>query len=192
MHGYVVSTLVFLGLVTVTGAVMSAPTDTAKRIQIPVQGLDAERAPNVERALRALENEGKPHVKVLAEVEVDAEKGLLSVLITPGQSLRLEQVERALNATNVRIQSERFALGASRIVFEGEVGEGVLEKLKTALTTDLFASAELRLEEDPPRIVADVVPGEHPAMLDSAAKAARSVAPTLRIADVVWSRPRER
>ncbi|HVS18353.1 MAG TPA: hypothetical protein VMT18_07125 [Planctomycetota bacterium] len=192
MHGYVVSTLVFLGMVTVTSAVMSAPRDTSKRIEIPVQGLDAERGPNVERALRVLESEGKPHVKVLAEVEVDVEKGSLSLLVTPGQSLRLKQVERALNATNVRIQGDRFALGASRIVFEGEVGEDVLEKLKTALTTDLFASAEVRREEDPPRLVADVVPGEDPAMLDSAAKAARSVSPKLRIADVVWSRPKAR
>lgn len=193
MHAYVLTTLAFLGLVTSTSAVVRAPTNDAKRIEIPLQGLDAERAPTLERALRALESEGEPpHEKLLAEVAVDAEKGVLELVVAPGQSLRLAQVQRALNASSVRIKGERFALGEATLVFDGELGEGGIEKLQRALTTELFAEAEVRQERDPERLVAHVKPGDEPPTFDSAAKAARGVAPGLRIADVVWTRAKER
>lgn len=193
MHLYVLSTLAFLGLVTTTSLVMAEVSEGTPPLAVPVQGLDAERAPTIERGLRALESEGEPpHVKLLSEVAVDIEAGTLALVIAPGQTLHLKQVERVLSASEVRLKGDRFALGASTLVYEGNVGEGAAEKLRSALTSDLFAEAEVRRAEDPARLVAKVTPGEDPATYDSAAKAGRSVAATLRLADVVWTRPKER
>ena len=193
MQTHVLTTLLFLGVVTATGALFSDAATDAERVQIPVLGLDAESAPAIERALRALESEvGPPHVKVLAEVAVDAQRGWLALEIAPGGTLRLEQVERCLNATFARVQRDKLALGEARLLFEGAAPDDAPEKLQRALTGDLFAQAQVRFEGEPRRLVADVRPGEMPATLDAAERAAQRVAPGLKLADAIWSRPRAR
>jgi len=193
MHIYVLSTLAFLGLVTTTSVVMAEVSETTARIVVPVQGLDAERAPTLERTLKALESEGEPpHEKLLTEVEVDVEAGTLTLVLAPGRTLHLKQVQRALGASEVRLRGDRFAVGPSTLVYEGSAGDDAAEKLRTALTSDLFATAEVSRAEDPERLLAVVAPGEGPATYDSAANAGRSVAPTLRLTDIVWTRPKER
>jgi hypothetical protein len=192
MHAHVLTTLLFLGLVTATGAVFS-DTQAPGRVQIPVEGLDAERAPTIERALRALESEGEPpHEKVLAEVSIDVDKGVLTLEIAAGQSLRLKQVERSFHATGVRIQGERFDLGESVLWFDGDAPEDAPEKLQRALTNDLFATAEVRFEGEPKRLVARVRPGDKPATLHSTEKAAQTIVPGLKLADATWSRAKGR
>ena len=190
MHAHVLTTLLFLGAVTATGAVFSE-VETQGRVLVPVQGLDEVRAPTIERALRALESEGEPpHRKILSEVAIDVEQGLITLDIAAGQTLYLKQLQRSFNATGVRIQSDRLALGESVLWFDGDVPEGALEKLERALTNDLFATAEVRLQGEPERLVARVKPGDNPVTLDSAQKAAQSVVPGLKLADATWSRPK--
>jgi NADPH-dependent ferric siderophore reductase len=187
MQAHVLTTLLFLGAVTATGAVFS-DVETQGRVLVHVQGLDESSAPTIERALRALESEGEPpHRKVLAEVAVDVEQGVITLDIAAGQTLRLKQLERSFNATGVRLRSDSLVLGESVLWFDGDVPEDALEKLKRALTNDLFATAEVRLEGEPQRLVARVKPGDKQVTLDSAQKAAQTVVPGLRLADATWS-----
>jgi hypothetical protein len=189
MHIHVLSTLAFLGLATAGGAVLEDDPQAAQRLQVPVVGLDATRGQAIERALRALESAGDPpNVKILSEVAIDAEKGLLRLSVADGQKLRLEQIERALVANGTRVQRDRFALGEAHLVLAGDADDAALDKLRQALTTDLFASAEVRREGEPTRLVAHVRSGDRPATLEAAGKAVREAVPALRIADVVWSR----
>jgi hypothetical protein len=192
MHAHVLTTLLFLGAVTATGAVFSH-VETEGRVVVPVEGLDGQSAPTIERALRALESEGQPpHEKILAEVAIDVEKGLITVEIAAGQSLRLKQLERSFNATGVRLQGDKVTLGESVLWFDGDAPEDAPEKLKRALTNELFATAEVRFEGEPKRLVARVKPGDKPVTLDSAEKAAQTVVPGLKLADATWSRPKGR
>lgn len=189
MHIHVLSTLAFLGLVTAGGAALEADPQAAQRVQVPVVGLDTTRGQAIERALRALESAGDPpNVKILSEVAIDAEKGLLQLSIADGQKLRLEQIERALVANGSRVQRDKFALGEAHLVLAGDADDAALDKLRQALTTDLFASADVRREGEPARLVAHVRSGDKPATLEAAAKSVREAVPALRIADVVWSR----
>jgi hypothetical protein len=190
MHIHVLSTLAFLGLVTAGGSVFAARSQATQRLQVPVVGLDATRGPTIERMLRELESKGEAREKLLAEVSVDVEKGLVQLVVADGQKLRLEQLERALVANSTRIQRDKFALGEAHLVFEGEADDAALDKLRQALTTGLFASAEVRREGEPARLVAHVRSGDRPATLEAASKAVREAVPALRFSDVVWSRAR--
>lgn len=190
MQIHVVATLLFLGLTVSTSALMSAPPQTAQRLQVPVQGVDETRAPAIERELRALESKGDPRMKLLAEIELDVEKGLLQLVLANGQSLGLEQLERALVVNGARIRRDQLALGEARLVFEGEAGEDAPERLRQALTAGLFAEAEVRKEGDPARLVAHVRPGEQPATHDATVQAVRTALPALKLVDVIWSRPK--
>jgi len=161
MHVHVFSTLAFLGLATAGGAVLEAHPQSAQRLQVPVAGLDTTRGPMIERTLRELESKDEARKKLLAEVSIDVEKGLVQLVVADGQKLRLEQVERALVANGTRIQRDKLALGEAHLVLEGEADEAALDKLRQALTADLFASAEVRKEGEPARLVAHVRSG-HP------------------------------
>lgn len=188
MHIHVLSTLAFLGLVTAGGAVFAVDAQSTQRVQVPVAGLDAARGPAIERALRALESKGEPpQHKLLAEVSIDVEKGLVQFVVAEGQKLRLEQLERALVANGSRVQRDKLALGEAHLLFEGDADDAALEVLRRALTTDLFASAEVRREGEPARLVAHVRAGDKPATLEAASKAVREAVPGLRVNDVVWS-----
>lgn len=188
MHFHVLSTLAFLGLVTAGGTVFAAKSQATQRLQVPVVGLDAARGPMIERTLRDLQSQGETPEKLLAEVSLDVEKGLVQLVVADGQKLRLEQIERTLVANGTRIQRDKFALGEAHLVFAGEADEAALDKLRQALTTGLFASAEVRREGEPARLVAHVRPGDKPATLEAVSKAVREAVPALRVSDVVWSR----
>lgn len=192
MQAHVLTTLLFLGAVTATGAVFSR-AQTDGRVVVPVEGLDEQSVPTIERALRALESAGEPpHQKVLAEVAVDVEQGRIALEIAAGQTLRLEQLERSFGATGVRLQGDKLTLGDSVLRFDGDAPEDAPDKLKHALSNDLFATAEVRFEGEPKRLVARVKSGDKPVTLDSAEKAAQTVVPGLKLADATWSRPRGR
>jgi len=184
MHYHVLSTLAFLGLVTM----LSGVTQTVSRVVVPVVGLDETRGAEIERALRALESKDEPRDKLLSEVEIDIDKGLVQFALADGQTLHLQQLERTLVNGGVRIQRDKFSPGESRLIIAGEAGEDAIDKLRMALTANLFATAEVRREGEPARFVAHVRPGNLPATLDAADKAVRAAVPELRIADVVWSR----
>jgi len=188
MHFHVLSTLAFLGLVTAGGTVFAAKSQATQRLQVPVVGLDTARGPMIERTLRELTSKGETPEKLLAEVAIDVEKGLVQLVVADGQKLRLEQVERALVANGTRILRDKFALGEAHLMLEGQADDAALDKLRQALNSGLFASAEVRREGEPARVVVHVRSGDEPATLEAASKAVREAVPALRVSDVVWSR----
>lgn len=187
MHAHVLTTLLFLGAVTTTGAVFSASDAEGLRVAVPVQWLDDARSSRIERVFLSMESELDAGSRIFSDVDADTQRGLVTLSIADGRSLRLGQLERELGAAGVRIRSERFELGEVHLCIAGTADAATFESLHGALTAELFAAADVRVDGDPQRIAAEVVPGAERATLAATADAVRASAPGLHLIDAVWT-----
>ena len=163
---------------------------TALELRVPVQGLDEQKAPLVERSLRALVDESDPPEKLLSAVSVDAEAGQMQLTLAPGKTLRLSQVEKALASIRGKIERQRLHVRDAGFVVaskaEGDLGERIRRTLDEAR---LFEEVEVRAATDAPRYLVTARGGTDKASVAAVAKALQEVSPALMLADVTWTAP---
>lgn len=182
-----VGVLLLTGLTLATGG--GAPLGETG-VRVHVTGLDSSEAPVVERSLLALRSGPPERGKLLSEVEVDAKDGRLALTPSPGHSLHLSQVERALAPAQARVVEDRAHLSDVRLVLDGKPGEGDARTLRVALERG-FAPESLEVHARPERrgLFVDLRAGEEPPTLAALRLALRDTLPGMRLEDVIWSAP---
>ncbi len=183
-----------LVLVAPTPASLSPPPRAEPeplKVTVAFQGLAGEQAPQVERELHALEAgpQGK-RVKILDQVVLDLEKGQVELSVAAGQELSFAGVERILTGGKARVLREKLRVGDARLAIEGSGDDELVATLRQALSAGgLFKSVEIKRQEEPALILAEVRGGSDKASYDAVAKVIQGVSESLRLKDVLWTAP---
>src|SRR4030095_12079870 len=83
----------------------------------------------------------------LKNIAVDAEKGTIGFAVAPGATVRLSDIETALQAQKITIPRDKLTISPnSMLMVSGATSEDALKKLETELkSSKLFDSASAKL-----------------------------------------------
>lgn len=183
--------LALAGLTAVASA-RSAQSVLATELQVPVQGLEAEQAETVERALLALENKEDPPRKLLAGVAVDVDEKLLTLEFAPEQELTLTRIQRALALGKARVDPARLRVKEARLVIRAAPDEEDRSEVLERVLRAKAAFSEVKVERDTEASLyrVSVKGGSERATHEHVRETIEAASEGLSLADVVWSSPK--
>lgn len=192
-------------------AAAALPAATKSEFTLPVKGLSATNAAQVESTLEALSikeyvcpgcnqaqaragecagcdlalvSEENPAFK---EVKAVADKGSITFHLESSAGLRLSAIESALRAKSVEVQREKLQLGEhSALIYTGGASADDAAKLEKALRDAKLADAETRYDAETREIHVHLGKGA-PSWQVLADVGSKLPAP-LKLTDVAWGR----
>lgn len=170
----------------------SPPAMDSEKPQIltTLTGLEASKVARVEAALRAItfENEKGEKVPAIRKVAIDVEKKQAAITVTPGSSLRLTTIEKAIAPTGVKIDREGLSV-QSGCVLEVK-GKGDDSSLRETIDdADLFENFQVKPSPKALTYEVNVVKSSEKTTHSRVTKALSRG--EYELADVTWSNPKK-
>jgi len=160
-------------------------------VNATVSGLDQTTAPKVQEALKSIkykDSEGTS-LPVIAKVETSIEKNAVHITLAHGASLKLSEIEKALEPTKVKIDrnSLGFETGCVLKVTAKDASDN--SSLREAIDkADLFDNFEVKSTKDATTFEVNVVKSSAKTTHNSVSKALTGTG-DYQLAEVTWSCP---
>ncbi len=154
-------------------------------------GLDEANSPKVEELLKALQYknaEGKS-VPAVSHVASDLEKHALQVTVAPGCSLKLSEIEKALEPTKVKIDRNSLGLATACVVKVTSKSEADDSVVKDAITdAKIFENFDVKPTKDASTLEVNVTKSSSKTNCAALSKAIAD-AGEYTLADITWTCP---
>lgn len=154
-------------------------------------GLDKTNAPKVEEALKAIQFKNAEGISIpaIASSKVNLEKNSLSISVAPGASLRLSEIEKALEPTKVKLDRNSLGLETACVVKVTAKAEADDSAVKDAITdAKLFESFDVKPTKEASTLEVNVTKTSGKATCGEFTKAIAG-AGEYALADVTWTCP---
>jgi hypothetical protein len=168
-----------------------APEPEKPQITAKLIGLDASLIPAIEVALKSIrsENAKGERVPAISVVKVQPEKGLLSIHVTAGTSLRLTQITKALEPMKVEIARDSLTVAEGCKLSVDAKAKGDDRALRDAIDqAKLFERFDVKPSPGDAEYEVTVEKCSGPATHGAISKAI-SRAGEYEIADITWTSP---